>query len=51
MRKINRHLLEFKKPYFSLFARLNKLAHKRNKSRNQIILETLQKNLEDEKSD
>jgi hypothetical protein len=50
-RKIDRHLLEFKKPYFNLFGRLNRLAHKKNKSRNQIILETLQKNLEDEKSD
>lgn len=49
-RKIDRHLLEFKKPYFSLFGRLNRLAHRQNKSRNQIILETLQKNLEDEEN-
>jgi hypothetical protein len=50
-RKIDRHLLEFKKPFNMLFGRLNRMAHKKNKSRNQIILETLENNLEDEKND
>lgn len=49
-KKLPRHLLEFKKPYASLFDRLNKLAHNKNKSRNQIILEILNEKLpQDEK--
>jgi len=46
-----RHLLEFKPPFASLFGRLNRLAHKQNKSRNQIILETLNEHLQKPEKD